>query len=280
MAVELKAARTEGLGCIVSAGAPFTGANTDYFKFLAEQTGLKIIAAGGYNTSYPPDVPGMSDDQIADRFVEAARVANFGAYGEFGVGIDHPDLDETERKVFRALGKAHVRTGLPIFTHNNYSTGPHVPADIALRQLDILESVGADPRHIVLGHVCCLEDITARIPIAIARRGAFVAFDRVTRQQQWVSDDTRIKTILSLLDAGFADNLVLSSDNIGNLNPSTGEKAFYPGSLHAREGGPGYARPLVLFVPLMRKAGIKEETIRQITNDNPRRFLAFVPKKA
>jgi phosphotriesterase-related protein len=146
MAVELKAARTEGLGCIVSAGAPFTGANTDYFKFLAEQTGLKIIAAGGYNTSYPPDVPGMSDDQIADRFVEAARVANFGAYGEFGVGIDHPDLDETERKVFRALGKAHVRTGLPIFTHNNYSTGPHVPADIALRQLDILESVGADPR--------------------------------------------------------------------------------------------------------------------------------------
>jgi predicted metal-dependent phosphotriesterase family hydrolase len=30
----------------------------------------------------------------------------------------------------------------------------------------------------------------------------------------------------------------------------------------------------------MRQAGIEEETIRRITQDNPRRFLAFVPKEA
>ena len=35
----------------------------------------------------------------------------------------------------------------------------------------------------------------------------------------------------------------------------------------------------MVFVPKMRYAGVKEDTIRKITIDNPRRFLAFVPKK-
>ena len=86
--------------------------------------------------------------------------------------------------------------------------------------------------------------------------------------------------IQAFLDAGYVDRLLLASDNIGALNPSTGEKSFYPGPLHARDGGPGYARPLLLFVPLMRKAGIKEETIKKIAVDNPRRWLSFVPKAA
>ena len=33
------------------------------------------------------------------------------------------------------------------------------------------------------------------------------------------------------------------------------------------------------FVPQLRAAGVQEETIRGILVDNPRRFLAFVPKK-
>ena len=32
------------------------------------------------------------------------------------------------------------------------------------------------------------------------------------------------------------------------------------------------------FVPQMRKAGIGDADIRRITQDNPRRFLAFVPR--
>jgi predicted metal-dependent phosphotriesterase family hydrolase len=43
---------------------------------------------------------------------------------------------------------------------------------------------------------------------------------------------------------------------------------------------PGYASTLTVFVPKLRQAGVKEETIRAITVDNPRRFLAFVPRKA
>jgi predicted metal-dependent phosphotriesterase family hydrolase len=48
--------------------------------------------------------------------------------------------------------------------------------------------------------------------------------------------------------------------------------------LHARDGGPGYARAFILAVPLMMKSGIPVDAIRRITIDNPRRFLTFVPR--
>ena len=40
----------------------------------------------------------------------------------------------------------------------------------------------------------------------------------------------------------------------------------------------GYAKTLTVFVPKVKKAGASDEVLRQITVDNPRRFLAFVPK--
>ena len=84
--------------------------------------------------------------------------------------------------------------------------------------------------------------------------------------------------IMMFLDAGHIDRLLLSSDYIGRVNTNVGEISVYPGPLHARDGGPGYARPLVLFVRQMRKAGISDADIRRITQDNPRQFLAFVPR--
>ena len=44
--------------------------------------------------------------------------------------------------------------------------------------------------------------------------------------------------------------------------------------------GPGYARTLTVFVPKLKEAGADTAVLTKIMNDNPRRFLAFVPKKA
>ncbi len=62
------------------------------------------------------------------------------------------------------------------------------------------------------------------------------------------------------------------------MNTRVGEVNGYPGPLHGRGGGPGYGRPFVLFEPQLRKAGVPDDVIRRITQDNPRRFLTFVPK--
>ena len=284
MAQELTIAREKaGLGMLVATGNNIPGPdNAEYLTFLSQRSNVHLVAAAAYYTrpSYPPGTDTIAEEELTELLVRGAALARLGAFGELGVVNDEGDLDAVERKVFRAFGRAQARTNLPIFTHNNYSTGPNVPMDMAVRQLDALEAGGANPKAIALGHVCCLFDPMVDVAKRVARRGAFIAFDRVTRQVQWVSDERRIVMLKALLDAGLERSILLSSDYIGRVNTSVGEVNAYPGPLHGRDGGPGYARPLVLFVPQLRKAGIPDEVIRRITQDNPRRFLTFVPKQA
>ena len=261
---QLNVALSEGVGCIVDAGTDDVGRDVSFLKQIAAQTRVHLVACGGLymQRTYPPDVATKSEDQIADDLARDARANGYGAFGEIG---ETPDaaMSPDERKVFRAVGKAHLRTNLPIFTHNAYGTGPNVPRDAGLRQLDAFESVGVKPEHIAIGHTCCLDDPAADVIKQLAKRGAFVGFDRVTGGA--VPDDKKVRMILAFLEAGYADHLLLSADY--NFTARSAAR-------------PGYGSTLTVFVPKLRQAGVKEETIRRITVDNPRRFLAFVPKNA
>jgi phosphotriesterase-related protein len=231
-------------------------------KEISTRTGMPVVASGGYYMErvYPPEVAAKSDDQLAAELAEEAAANRFGAFGEIGENPDRP-MSALEQKVFRAIGKAHVKTNLPIFTHNAYGTGPNVPKDAGLHQLDVLESVGVKPQHIVIGHSCCLDDPSAAVLKAIAKRGAFVGFDRVGGMRP-VPDEQKVRTLLAFFDAGYADHLLLSSDSTGGPTPDA----------------PAYQRTTSVFLPLLRQAGVKDETIRAILVDNSRRFLAFVPR--
>ena len=61
------------------------------------------------------------------------------------------------------------------------------------------------------------------------------------------------------------DHILLSSDQ-GNVRQF---KRYY---------GHGWSSVLMQFVPKLRYAGVPETSIRKVLVDNPRRFLAFVPK--
>jgi phosphotriesterase-related protein len=138
-----------------------------------------------------------------------------------------------------------------------------VPRETALRQLDVLEAAGAKPRHVAIGHVCCLNDPTADIARQLASRGAFVGFDRVTIPI--IPDAQKVASILAMIDAGYADHVLISSD-------------FYNENSLKKKGGGGVAQAVTVFGPMLLKAGMKEDLLHHILVDNPRRFLAFVPK--
>ena len=206
-----------------------------------------------------PEVATSSEDQIAESLVADAARFRLGAYGEIGQSSDAAEMTPNERKVFRAVGQAHLATGLPVFTHNAYGTGENVRPDAGLRQLDVLESVGVNSENIVIGHACCLDDPSASVLIEIAERGAFVGFDRVTGGR--VDDPQKVVTIMAFLEAGHADKLLISSDFTGRRS----------------ETRPGYGNSITVFAPLLHEAGIDEDVLGAIQRDNPRRFLAFVP---
>jgi phosphotriesterase-related protein len=176
-----------------------------------------------------------------------------GAFGEIGSWDEITDL---ERRVFRAVGKAHLETNLPIFTH----TG--IPGKSAMEQLDILEEAGVKPQRIAIGHVGNLVDTKVEVHKALCKRGAFIGFHR----QGGTGDARQTPMVVALIEAGYADNLLFSSDL------STANQLKH-------NGGTGYSKTVTVFAPKLREAGVREDTLHGILVDNPRRFLAFVPPR-
>ncbi len=269
MVEETRAAGKDGVSCIVDGGHSDMDRDLDALKRIAAESGVHIVGSGGYymQRNYPADIATKTADQIAADLVRDARAQRLGAFGE--IGQQGGVLTDDEKKVFTAVGKAQARTGLPVFTHNPYAgtreVNPPIPMDAALKQLDILEAAGADPKHLAIGHVCCLADASASIPKQLAKRGVFVGFDRVTIPI--VPDAQKVTTIQAFLDAGYVDNLLLSSD-------------FSNGRGLKKNGGPGIAQTVTVFGAMLLKAGVSEATLRHILVDNSRRFLAVVPKNA
>ena len=262
MVEEVKATAEDGVSCIVNAGTKDLGQNVDRLRTLAQRTGMHIVMAGGLWTQprYPPDIAQKTEDQVADDFLRDANAEGWGAIGEIGSSMPmHPD----ERKVLRASCSVHLRTGLPLLTHT-----PHQGCrQCALEQLDIIESMGVDPRLVCIGHLADItDDPRAETHQALAERGAFLGFDTVGHQLTQ-GDSKKITMILAVLEAGYEDHVLLSADFANERELKA-------------NGGAGYSSVIAIFLPKLRYAGVQEDTIRKILVDNPRRFLAFVPKNA
>ena len=261
---EVKAAGADGVCCIVDAGHTDMGRSLEALKRIATASKVPIVASGGYylQRTYPAEIAVKTADQIADQLVAEARAQRWGALGEIGQQDEELTIDE--KKVFTAVAKTQVRTGLPIFTHNAYTGARSRIRDSAIRQLDLLESAGAKPEHIAIGHMCCLPDPKAEIANQLAQRGAFVGFDRVTIA--YVPDAQKATTIMAMVEAGHADKVLISSD-------------FYSQRSLRKNGGAGIDQAVKVITPMLREAGMKDEMLHSILVDNPRRFLAFAPKK-
>lgn len=266
MIEEATAAKADGISAIVDGGHADMARSVDALRRISTESGLPVIASGGYymQRTYPADIATKSVDQIADELAKDAAASRFGAFGE--IGQQGGVMTDDERKVFTAIAKAHARTGLPIFTHNAYTgtrpTQNPVPKDTAIKQLDLLLANGVKPGNLAIGHVCCLDDSKAEIPIEIARRGAFIGFDRVTIAL--VPDAQKVTTILAIVAAGHASKILIASD----FSNARGLK---------KNGGGGLGQAVTVFAPMLLKAGLPEATLRSILVDNPRSFLAFGP---
>jgi phosphotriesterase-related protein len=103
---EIKAARADGLTCIVDAGHVDMGRNLESLRQIARGSGVHVVASGG-----------LSDGAYLRRLRRRRGFAaiwstsgqgSFGAFKEIGTS---DSLTVSERKVFRAVGKAQVRTG-------------------------------------------------------------------------------------------------------------------------------------------------------------------------
>jgi phosphotriesterase-related protein len=254
---EMKLAQKDGVTAIVDCGHLDQGRRPEYLRQLSKLSGMPIVISGGYHSqvSYPPEVHRMSEDELVDEFLRYSAAERWGAMGEIGISAE---IIPDERKMQRAAGRMQALTNLPIISHTANGAS-------AVEQLDLFEAAGAKPAHILIGHMGAAMMVPIDVFKTICSRGAFVGFDRVGSRE--ASDAKQIPMIRDLIEAGYVDRILLSSD--GGTSPD----------ILKTKGGPGYARAFTVMVPKLRQAGVEEAALRKIMVDNPQRLLAFVPKK-
>jgi phosphotriesterase-related protein len=241
-------------------------------RIVSQRTGINIICPTGFyfGDRIPAWVHEKSVDELSDIFVRDLTEGIDGTGIRAGVmgelGTSRGEIWPVEANVLRAAVRAQRRTGAAIMTHASYGT-------MALEQLDILEREGADLERVAIGH--CDVYMPTETVVEVARRGAWVVFDTIGKQQ-WEDhggtvylrpDEDRLKVILDVIDAGFGQRAMLASDIVPP--PVDGPRAKRP----PRYGTPGYGYLLAEFVPRLRAAGVSEELLTQMTVHNPAKVL-------
>lgn len=223
---------------------------------MAERTGLQIILGTGWYREpfYEQRLYRMKTNEIADELVRDVEEGiegtdvRAGILGEIGAHFTW--VSPAEERVFRAVARAHEQTGLTVATHALWWSH-------GLDQLDILEEEGVDPKRVIIGH--CHSHPYHEYHAEIARRGAFVAFDRMGNTNEYMHESD-FRVIKEMLDAGLVDQVVLGHDvcrrDDYHVNGGKGY-GYRPGSLREELG----------------EIGVTDEQFHMITVDNPRRAL-------
>jgi phosphotriesterase-related protein len=238
--------------------------NPDAIRSISTATGLHVVAGAGYYRAktLPADVLDLSVEALADQLegwvVDGmyGTEVRAGLLGELGTASP---IQPFEERQLHAAARVQRSTGVAINVH------PSLWAHEHLRILDILEDAGADLRKVALSH--CDQLIEPEWHARIAERGALLSFDTFGAEFTYESDGSRepldserTDCLKRLLDAGRADQLLISHDICSRLQ------------LH-RLGGVGYDHILRNVVPALREAGAAASDIDVMLVANPRRFL-------
>lgn len=230
----------------------------------AERTGLNIVAGTGFYTkrAHPAHVREASVKELAEELIRdltegfPGHDIRAGIIGEIGTSSPiHPD----EIKVLKAAAQAHAETGAGINVHLA------IFEKEAHSVLDILEEAKVDLSRVALSHLD--ESPDGNYHLSLAKRGCFIEFDcfgsEVYFDEEGLrepSDAERIESLLSLMEAGYERQLLLSQDVCTKMQL----RHF---------GGMGYDHILRTIIPRLQKRGVPQATLDMMLVENPRRFL-------
>lgn len=247
---------------IVECTTPDAGRQPARLRAIAERTGLMVVmACGWYRAPYyrPEDrIERRTVADLAEGLIREIREGETesgfrlrpGLIGE--IGAEKGWVSPIEERTHRAAGRAAAATGLPLLTHSVYE-------EVGLAQLDLFEAEGADPARVAIGHADTRLDLGYLL--RIVGRGALVMFDSFM-DMRGRQEERSVALVRELVDRGHADRILLSLDVCRTAHLAFG-------------GGGGYAYLAEQYLPRLRSAGIPEAAVRQITVDNPVRWLTI-----
>lgn len=255
MGPELEKARATGVTALVDCAPVGVGRRADLLKAVSEAIHFPLVVPTGvYREPWiPPWVHAASQETLRSWMqneLEGSIEQTGVQAGFIKLSAGDDGLTETETKVLRAAAQAGAATDALIGSHT-------IRGRVVRDQIDLIEKAGYRADRFVWIHTQAEPDFS--LHLEMARRGVWLEYDSIGTQGM---DGQFVTWILQLLEAGFCDQLLLSHDR-GWYDP-------------AQRAG-GVPKPFTylseIFLPLLREAGISDETVQKLVCHNP--FRAF-----
>ena len=244
------------------------GRNVAKLASVSRRTGVHLVCSTGLHSAkfYPPGHwrTRYSREDLADLFyAEVEKGVDAGDYrgplvqrtshraGVIKVAGSGQELTAEEQKIFRAAADAHRATGCPILTHTEQGLG-------ALEQLELFRKERVDLTHVVISHIDRKPDIAYHREVL--RTGARVECDSGFR---WRGGGNPTLDLVLGLHREFPSQILLGMDASRRSN----WKAY--------EGEPGMSFLIDVFIPGLRKCGMKTADVDRLFIHNPAEAFAF-----
>jgi phosphotriesterase-related protein len=268
----LKQAKEGGVNTIVEPTTLELGRDVNLMAEVARLSGVNIIACAGWWKEPPPAfLATVSADMLSQVFVREIQQGICGTGIKAGIlkaASDISGVTEWQENVLRGVARAYHITKVPIMLHS------WSPRRVGKRQIAILKEEGVDLSRVKMDHSNDTTDINYLT--WLLDQGCYLGMDRYPGKEGLTSNQ-RTQTLKTLIDAGYADRLLLSHDIaiVDTSIESPGKTIPY--SEEGRINPYGYLYLKKVVFPELLKLGVPESTIENLCTVNPRKFFDGEP---
>ena len=253
-----------GGGTIVDAQPGGCGRNAAVLARLSEASGVRIVAVTGFHKKCFFDRDSgldiQSETALTERFCTEVKtgMTDHGIPTAFRAGVIKMALepgglqDPVYGRLFTAAAAAASQTGAPVMVHTERNTD-------LFELLRFLEPFGVKPQRLLLCHLDRTHGDEG-YHRALLQAGCRLCYDSIHRLK-YLSTEQEIALIRAAVDAGYAGRIVLSLDTTNQ------RLRAYSGT----DMGLDYI--LLVFLPLLRQAGIREEELADMCRRNAQSIL-------
>lgn len=270
LAAKLTAFKAAGGGTIVDATGMFEGRDLRMYEALSRATGVHIVATtgqgpeamlGGYfltpQTNPPTPWPAQKFAELFGREVNdgmvVPRFERRAPAGMISTAVTISGMTPTDESLVRGAARAGATYGVPVMVRCGGD---------ALAELQLAIDEALSPERIVVGDLDRRDAVEKGWPMQVAQTGARVGINHVGASgSDFLNDQERVALVLELIEAGFADRIILSSS-------ATGVAFGVPGN------DLPYSDVLTKFVPMLLEAGVSEDDVRQFLVTNVAQLLS------
>ena len=259
-----------GVSTVVDLTVPGLGRDVELVSRVAERVPINLVAATGWYTAntlptyFQFHGPGRQIDGVDPLVGLFVRDITVGIgrgsvrANMLKVMTDADGITPDVARVMTAAAIAHQETGVAITTHS------HPASRNGLLQQAFFGARGVRPESIVIGHCGDTEDIAYLTELM--ENGSTIGMDRFGMEHV-LPDDQRLSTLLTLIERGYADRIVISHDAAfySHITPPSWRAQFAP-----RWRMDTISRSIL---PALGDAGVPAEVLEQIMVINPQRLL-------